>query len=45
MHIGSCRLTLYIPDSHSLKDKRRVTRSITARIRNKFNVTVAEGCG
>ena len=42
MHIGACRLILYLPDSHSLKDKRRVARSVTARIRNKFNVTVAE---
>ncbi len=42
MHIGACRLTLYLPDSHSLKDKRQVTRSLTARIRNKFNVAVAE---
>ena len=42
MHIGACRLTLYLPDSHSLKDKRQVTRYLTARIRNKFNVAVAE---
>jgi uncharacterized protein YlxP (DUF503 family) len=42
LHIGACRLTLYLPDSHSLKDKRQVARSLTARIRNKFNVTVAE---
>ena len=42
MHIGACRLTLYLRDSHSLKDKRQVSRSLTARIRNKFNVTVAE---
>ena len=42
MHVGVCRLTLLLPDAHSLKDKRQVTRSLTARIRNKFNVTVAE---
>ena len=42
MHIGACRITLYLPDSHSLKDKRQVSRSLTARIRNKFNVAVAE---
>ena len=42
MHIGACRLTLYLPESHSLKDKRQVARSLTARIRNKFNVAVAE---
>lgn len=42
MHIGACRLTLYLPDSHSLKEKRQVSRSLTARIRNRFNVAVAE---
>ena len=42
MHIGACRLTLYLPDSRSLKDKRQVARSLTARIGNKFNVAVAE---
>ena len=28
--------------SQSLKDKRQVSRSLSARIRNKFNVAVAE---
>jgi uncharacterized protein YlxP (DUF503 family) len=42
VHIGVCRLTLYLPESHSLKDKRQVARSLTARVRNKFNVAVAE---
>ena len=42
MHIGAARLTFHLPDSHSLKDKRQVSRSLTARIRNKFNVAVAE---
>ena len=42
MHIGACRLTLHLPDSQSLKSRRQVARSLTARIRNKFNVAVAE---
>ncbi len=42
MHIGVCRLTLHLPDSQSLKNRRQVARSLTARIRNKFNVAVAE---
>ena len=42
MHIGVCRLTLHLPDSQSLKGRRQVARSLTARIRNKFNVAVAE---
>ena len=31
-----------MPDSHSLKAKRQVARAVAARIRNQFNVTVAE---
>jgi len=31
-----------LPDSHSLKAKRQVARSVATRIRNQFNVTVAE---
>ncbi len=45
MHIGVCRLTLHLPNSQSLKDKRQVARSLTARIRNQFNVAVAEESG
>jgi uncharacterized protein YlxP (DUF503 family) len=45
LHIGVCRLTLHLPDSHSLKDKRQVTRSLTSRIHHQFNVTVAEDPG
>ncbi len=33
---------LHLPESGSLKDKRQVARSLSARIRNKFNVAVAE---
>ena len=42
MHIGYCRIELFLPDSKSLKAKRQVARSVVARIRNQFNVTVAE---
>jgi uncharacterized protein YlxP (DUF503 family) len=40
--IGVARLTLYLEDSFSLKDKRQVVRSITHQVRNKFNVSIAE---
>jgi len=33
---------LFLPDSQSLKAKRQIARSVVARIRNQFNVTVAE---
>ncbi len=42
MVIGVCTIDLDIPMSTSLKDKRQVLRSTTTRLRNKFNVAVAE---
>ena len=42
LHIGVGRLTLHLPDEHSLKGKRQVARSLTSRIHNQFNVAVAE---
>jgi uncharacterized protein YlxP (DUF503 family) len=42
MFIGIGRFELFIPASESLKDKRRVLRSITGTVRAKFNVAVAE---
>lgn len=35
-------MSLVIRDSQSLKDKRRVIKSLKDQIRNKFNVSVAE---
>ena len=40
--IGAARVTLYLEGSFSLKDKRHVVRSITQRVRNRFNVGIAE---
>ena len=42
MTIGVLRLTFFIPESGSLKGKRRVLRSIKDRLRSQFNVSVAE---
>ncbi len=42
MVVGVCRFTLRLPESSSLKDKRQVVKSLTTRLRNKFNVAVAE---
>ncbi len=38
MVVGVCTLELEIPASHSLKDKRHVVKSLTARVRQSFNV-------
>ena len=42
MTVGLLQLELAIPASRSLKDKRRVLKSIKDRIRSKFNVSIAE---
>jgi len=42
MIVGVCRVTLRLPENGSLKGKRQVVRSLTQRLRNKFNVAVAE---
>ncbi|HEY97103.1 MAG TPA: DUF503 domain-containing protein [Dehalococcoidia bacterium] len=42
MNVGVCRIFLRIPENMSLKGKRQVLKSITSRVRNKFNVAVAE---
>ena len=42
MVVGILRLTLYLPENHSLKGKRQVLRAIKDRVRNKFNVSIAE---
>jgi uncharacterized protein len=40
--IGVLTLELRLENSHSLKDKRNVVESLKHRLRNKFNVSVAE---
>lgn len=42
MVVGTCELDFHLPCNHSLKGKRQVSRSIVQRIRNRFNVSVAE---
>lgn len=42
MVIGACELTLHLPESQSLKDKRQVIKSLIARVRNQFEVAIAE---
>jgi uncharacterized protein YlxP (DUF503 family) len=42
MLIGICKIELSIPENHSLKGKRQVLSSLINRIRNKFQVAIAE---
>ena len=42
MNVGICRIKLHISDSRSLKDKRRIVKSVVSRLRNQYNISVAE---
>jgi uncharacterized protein len=42
VNVGICKVKLRLPDNLSLKGKRQVVKSLVARIKNKFNVSVAE---
>jgi uncharacterized protein len=42
MVVGALMMTLHVPESGSLKVKRKVVRSITDRVRSRFNAAAAE---
>jgi len=42
MVVGICEITLHLPQCHSLKEKRQIIKSVIARIRNQFEVAIAE---
>lgn len=42
MIVGVIELTLHLPESHSLKDKRQIITSLMARVRQRFEVAIAE---
>ena len=42
MIIGVLQVELSLPGSHSLKDKRRLVKSLLDRLHNQFNVAAAE---
>lgn len=42
MYVISAKLTIQIPWASSLKDKRQIKRSLTDKIRQKFNISIAE---
>ncbi len=41
-HVGVCRAWLSMPENASLKDKRQILRSLIQKVRNKFDVAIAE---
>jgi len=42
MMVGVCRLELRLPENQSLKGKRMLVQSVTARLRQRFRVAAAE---
>lgn len=42
MNVGVARVNLRLPENGSLKGKRQVVKSITGRVRGRFDVVVAE---
>ena len=42
MNTGICKLQLHIPENHSLKEKRRIVKSIISKLRNQYNISIAE---
>jgi len=40
--VGTCLLRLHLPETGSLKDKRQVLKSLCAKLRNRYGVSVAE---
>jgi len=42
LFIGVLTVELFIGEAHSLKEKRRVLKSVIDRIKTRFNVSIAE---
>ncbi len=42
MVIGVSQITLHLPGCHTLKEKRQVIKSVMARVRQQFEVAIAE---
>lgn len=42
MIVGTLKVTIYLPENYSLKDKRQDVRSLLARVINQFHVSAAE---
>jgi uncharacterized protein len=42
IHVGVARIELQLVDNSSLKGKRTVVKSVVQRVRNRFNVAIAE---
>ena len=42
MNVGVCKISFRLPENQSLKGKRQVVSSVISRVKNKYNVSIAE---
>ena len=42
MIVGVAEITLHLPESHSLKDKRQIITSLMTRTRQRFEIAIVE---
>ena len=42
MVVGTAKISLYIKDNRSLKEKRKIVKSIIAKVHQRFNASIAE---
>ena len=42
MLVASCEIKLYLPGVSTLKDKRKIVKSLLQKTKNKFNLAAAE---
>jgi len=42
MVVGTVKIEFHLTDNRSLKGKRKVVRSMVGKVRNKFNMSIAE---
>ena len=42
MYVGCCSIKFFLHGNHSLKGKRQIVRKLKDRLKNRFNVSVAE---
>ena len=42
MIVGTMKIVFYIHDNRSLKGKRKIVKSMVDKVKNKFNVAIAE---
>jgi uncharacterized protein len=42
MQVAALQMTFHAPESHSLKDKRQIVRSLVDQARRRFNIAISE---